>query len=133
GQPADGDYFAVEAVSEAPRGSDMIQVLPYVTRSECCAAQARWQDAIRAIDEAPATVAPPELPPRFWLGRWQFESGDTLAGLETMRETLPTQNLECVMLFIDYLLEASFAEEASIRLHQLVKQGRFNDPNTTIP
>jgi hypothetical protein len=30
-------------------------------------------------------------------------------------------------------LEASFAEEASIRLHQLVKQGRFNDPNTTIP
>ncbi len=133
GQPADGEYFAVEAVSEAPRGSDMIQVLPYVTLSECYAAQARWQDAIRAIDEAPASLAPPELPPSFWLGRWQFESGDTLAGLETMRESLPTENLECMMLFIDYLLEAGFAEEASIRLHQLVKQGRFNDPNTTVP
>jgi hypothetical protein len=50
-----------------------------------------------------------------------------------MRESLPTQNLECMMLFIDYLLEADFAEEASLRLHQMVKQGRFNDPNSTVP
>jgi class 3 adenylate cyclase/tetratricopeptide (TPR) repeat protein len=133
GQPADGEYFAVEAVNSAPRGSDMVQVLPYITLSECCAAQARWQEAIRAVEDAPESLAPPELPPRFWLGRWQFESGDMLGGLETMREALPTQNLECMMLFIDYLLEGNFAEEASIRLHQLVKQGKFNDNSTTMP
>jgi len=133
GRPGDGEYYAMEAVNESARGSDIIQVLPYITLSECYAAQGRWHEAIQAINEAPAHLAPPELPPQFWLGRWQFESGDTLSGLETMRESLPTQNLECMMLFIDYLLEADFAEEASLRLHQMVKQGRFNDPNSTVP
>jgi tetratricopeptide (TPR) repeat protein len=133
GQPADGEYFAVEAVNDAPRGSDLVQVLPSITLSECYAAQARWQEAIQTLKDAPANLAPPELPPRFWLGRWQFESGDTLGGLETMRESMPGQNLECMLVFVDYLLEASMAEEASIRLHQMVKQGRFSDPNTTIP
>ncbi len=133
GRPGDGEYYAMEAVNDSPRGSDMIQVLPYITLSECYAAQGRWQEAIQAINDAPANLAPPELPPQFWLGRWQFESGDTLSGLETMRQSLPTQNLECMMLFIDYLLEAGFAEEASLRIHQMVKQGRFNDPNSTVP
>src|SRR5260221_4683770 len=131
GQPAKGEYYALEAVAAAPRTSDMIQVLPYVTLSESYAAQAIWPEALQAINGAPIQLAPPEMPLRFWEGRWTFEQGDMLEGLEIMRESVPTENVECMLLFIDYLLDGEFVEEASIRLHQLVKQLRLNEENDT--
>lgn len=133
GRPAEGEYYANEAVSEAHQGSDLVQVLPYITLSESYALQARWDDAFHAIASANADLAPPDMPPRFWRGRWQFEHGDRLDGLEVMREALPTQNLECVLIFIDYLLEANFTQEASVRLHQLSKDERLKTQRTMMP
>src|SRR5258708_10201668 len=109
----------------------MIQVLPYVTLSESYAAQAIWPEALQAINGAPIQLAPAEMPLRFWIGGWTFEQGDMLEGLEIMRESVPTENVECMLLFIDYLLDGDFVEEASIRLHQLVKQMRLNEENDT--
>ncbi|HLY27235.1 MAG TPA: hypothetical protein VKQ72_12895, partial [Aggregatilineales bacterium] len=127
GQPAKGEYFALEAVAGASRASNIIQPLPYVTLSECYAAQAHWPEALRAINDAPEDYASSDMPLRFWLGRWTFDGGNALIGLEIMREAVPPENVECMMWFIDYLLEGNFTEEATIRLHQMVKLGRFNE------
>ena len=131
GHPAKGEYYAGEAVAASARASDYIRVLPYVTLSECYAAQGRWQEAISTLIEAPGELAPSEMPLRFWLGRWRFEEGNTLVGLEVMRESVPSENLECTMQFIDYLLDASFIDEATSRLHQIMSQGRVTDSNAT--
>jgi tetratricopeptide (TPR) repeat protein len=133
GHPQDGEYYLLEATTASVHGSDLVRLQPFITLSECYALQARFSEALDILSSAPSELDSPDMPIQFWVGRWQFELNDHLDGLERMRATLPEENLECLFLFIDYLLEAGNTDEARMRLTRLLRQNRIRDYHSAFP